>query len=224
MAGNKAHDNKKPAKTCGAKTRDGKKCKRPAGWGTDHPGSGRCKLHGGASTGPKTQAGKEKVKQNAVKHGAYVERLLNLMEKAVYDDLYEKTIEKHGLDRGDPMQMATLHRACITYIKLIRVDLWELERQYQPIHVVENPNNPDEPIFKPQNIYGPNGEIVGDKVMQVVELRANKDFMRWEAHFQRYMQLLGVDRGTKIKVEGNMPAASHAADAIGWLWGNKSID
>lgn len=47
---------------CGAKTRASEKhahCRRPAGWGTDHgpkgrrgkrrPGSGRCKLHGGAT-------------------------------------------------------------------------------------------------------------------------------------------------------------------------------
>lgn len=36
-------------KYCGGKTRKGTKCKRPAGWGTDHVGSGKCKLHGGAS-------------------------------------------------------------------------------------------------------------------------------------------------------------------------------
>ena len=33
---------------CGATGRQsGQPCKRPAGWGTDHPGAGRCKLHGG---------------------------------------------------------------------------------------------------------------------------------------------------------------------------------
>lgn len=32
---------------CGAKTRAGGECGRPAGWGTDHAGAGRCKLHGG---------------------------------------------------------------------------------------------------------------------------------------------------------------------------------
>jgi hypothetical protein len=37
---------------CGAKTRgSGKPCKHEAGWGTDHFGEGRCKLHGGASHG-----------------------------------------------------------------------------------------------------------------------------------------------------------------------------
>lgn len=32
---------------CGAKTRNGEPCKRPAGWGTSHTGEGRCKQHGG---------------------------------------------------------------------------------------------------------------------------------------------------------------------------------
>src|ERR1700723_564286 len=34
---------------CGAKTRNGGVCKLPAGHGTDHPGIGRCKLHGGST-------------------------------------------------------------------------------------------------------------------------------------------------------------------------------
>jgi hypothetical protein len=36
-------------RTCGATKRDGtgEPCDRPAGWGTPHPGIGRCKLHGG---------------------------------------------------------------------------------------------------------------------------------------------------------------------------------
>ena len=37
---------------CGARKRQpshpGETCRRPAGWGTWHPGVGRCKLHGGA--------------------------------------------------------------------------------------------------------------------------------------------------------------------------------
>lgn len=34
---------------CGARTRSGLDCRRPAGWGTAHVGRGRCKLHGGVS-------------------------------------------------------------------------------------------------------------------------------------------------------------------------------
>lgn len=44
-----------PASTpvCGAKrNKTDATCARPAGWGTDHPGTGRCKLHGGLSPAP----------------------------------------------------------------------------------------------------------------------------------------------------------------------------
>jgi len=34
---------------CDAKTRRGGLCKRGAGWGTMHPGRGRCRLHGGST-------------------------------------------------------------------------------------------------------------------------------------------------------------------------------
>lgn len=35
--------------TCGARTRRGTACRRPAGHGTEHPGFGNCKLHFGAT-------------------------------------------------------------------------------------------------------------------------------------------------------------------------------
>lgn len=50
MTGNgivKSHDG-----TCGAKTRAGTPCQQRAGWGTDHVGQGRCKLHGGNAGRP----------------------------------------------------------------------------------------------------------------------------------------------------------------------------
>ena len=37
----------KAGAACGAKKRAGGHCKMPPGWGTDHPGIGKCKLHGG---------------------------------------------------------------------------------------------------------------------------------------------------------------------------------
>src|SRR5690554_6337356 len=37
---------------CGARAKQtGQPCKQKAGWGTDHVGTGRCKLHGGCSPG-----------------------------------------------------------------------------------------------------------------------------------------------------------------------------
>lgn len=42
-----------PTITCNGKVhRVNRYCKRPAGWGTEHAGVGRCKLHGGCTTGP----------------------------------------------------------------------------------------------------------------------------------------------------------------------------
>ena len=47
---------------CGARCRDGHACKAPAVWDAvrDRAVNGRCKLHGGLSTGPKTPEGKQR--------------------------------------------------------------------------------------------------------------------------------------------------------------------
>lgn len=49
---------------CGAKTKAGTPCKQKAIYI-----SGRCKWHGGCSTGPKTEAGKEQARINGRKGG-----------------------------------------------------------------------------------------------------------------------------------------------------------
>ena len=45
-----------PGQRCGAKTRRGTACQRPA-----NKGNGRCRLHGGASSGPRTEQGRAKI-------------------------------------------------------------------------------------------------------------------------------------------------------------------
>ncbi len=49
---------KKIRPRCGAKTRTGGECQA-----TVVPGKRRCRLHGGLSTGPKTEAGKERIRR-----------------------------------------------------------------------------------------------------------------------------------------------------------------
>jgi hypothetical protein len=58
---------------CGAKRRQGEEgqtCRRPAGWGTDHPGIGPCKLHGGSTPAHKTAAAVTQAKRDVVLFGA----------------------------------------------------------------------------------------------------------------------------------------------------------
>jgi len=50
---------------CGAKTRRGTPCRAPA------MKNGRCRMHGGGSTGPLTRAGLERMRQAKTKHGLY---------------------------------------------------------------------------------------------------------------------------------------------------------
>ncbi len=48
---------------CGARCRDGHACQAPAAWDDEHtaPRNGRCRRHGGLSTGPRTLAGKRRI-------------------------------------------------------------------------------------------------------------------------------------------------------------------
>jgi hypothetical protein len=50
---------------CGAKTRLGAECQCPA------MANGRCRMHGGGSTGPRTTAGLQRSRLANWKHGAY---------------------------------------------------------------------------------------------------------------------------------------------------------
>lgn len=49
---------------CHGRRRDGsgKACHRPAGWGTDHAGTGRCKLHGGSTATHRAAAREEQAR------------------------------------------------------------------------------------------------------------------------------------------------------------------
>jgi len=55
------------AARCGAKTRAGSPCNCPA------MRNGRCRLHGGLSTGPKTAAGIARIRAARTKHGNYAQ-------------------------------------------------------------------------------------------------------------------------------------------------------
>ena len=73
---------------CRAKTRSGGQCQRAG-----NPKNGRCHLHGGASTGPKTAEGRSRIAAAQYKHGrrskAFVaaQRARNVKGKAIKREL-----------------------------------------------------------------------------------------------------------------------------------------
>jgi len=56
---------------CGARCRDGHACRAPAVWDFEHdrPRNGRCRVHGGLSTGPRTEEGKQRSREGARRGG-----------------------------------------------------------------------------------------------------------------------------------------------------------
>lgn len=85
---------------CGAKKRQGEGfCTRPAGWGTDHAGVGRCKFHGGAT--PRKTGLRSKLRGQLptirARYEAYLKdpKLMNLQDvaawaRALCDDWIER--------------------------------------------------------------------------------------------------------------------------------------
>ena len=58
---------------CGARTRSGGSCKSPA------MPNGRCRMHGGESTGPRTAEGLARMRRARTRHGKYTEENRRLM-------------------------------------------------------------------------------------------------------------------------------------------------
>lgn len=58
------------SRVCGAQRSKGQgTCQRPAGWGTDHPGHGACKLHGGSTPTHRSAAQAELARRAVTTYG-----------------------------------------------------------------------------------------------------------------------------------------------------------
>lgn len=92
----KTEDKAHASKKCGAKTRDGDPCKN---WAMSN---GRCKMHGGKSTGARTPEGLERIRKAHTKHGRYsAEAIENRRWIRAFlhytNDLIEKITDDMGL-------------------------------------------------------------------------------------------------------------------------------
>ena len=81
-----------PGQRCGATTRRGTACQRPA-----DKRNGRCPLHGGASTGAKTEEGRARISAANLRHGKFTK---DKLEK-------RKANAAKGLWRLEAMVMAS---------------------------------------------------------------------------------------------------------------------
>ena len=66
-----------PGERCGAKTRRGTECQRPA-----YKRNSRCGLHGGKSTGARTPKGLQRISEANLKHGRYTKDKLERRRRA----------------------------------------------------------------------------------------------------------------------------------------------
>ena len=77
----------KHVKSCGAKTREGSRCKKKV-----LRGKQRCRLHGGLSTGPRTEEGKARIVAAHHKHGRRSKAFLET-RKRIWAKLRKKVAE-----------------------------------------------------------------------------------------------------------------------------------
>ena len=89
-----------PGQRCGAKTRRGTACQRPA-----KKKNGRCRLHGGASMGPRTKEGLAKIAAANTTTGQHTKAMIAKrredakIAKGLRDRLHviEQNLKAHGL-------------------------------------------------------------------------------------------------------------------------------
>jgi hypothetical protein len=93
------------APRCGAKTRAGCACRQPA------MTNGRCRLHGGKSTGARTADGRRRARTARLVHGRRTAAVLDLRAAAAVSrrlawmtDLARDLSAGHGVDRSDPIR------------------------------------------------------------------------------------------------------------------------
>ena len=88
-----------PGQRCKAKTRRGTLCQRPAKLPV-----GRCRLHGGASTGPRTKDGLKRLVESKIKHGRFTkserEKVKQIAEKRRKIQNELKELESWFVDYG----------------------------------------------------------------------------------------------------------------------------
>ena len=151
---------------CGRNYRDGsgEPCGLPAGWGTDHPGEGACKLHGGNSPGG---PGPGEHNANAVTHGlhqtpetflAHADERHRDTYHAIFEALCSRFEFMHSREPDYANKQELKHGA----LDMVKQDLGT---EYMKAHAVD----PEQPLTDEQ-LADIDGRISVEKVSIVADL------------------------------------------------------
>lgn len=190
--------------SCGAKLRNKEGlCRLQAGWQTNHKGYGRCHLHGGATTGPKTEEGKEKMSQNAKKHGFYCNSALTEEEQAAYDLVSQE--ESTNLER----MIFALKAKILVYLTKWSSKFAEGgEAATKVLFKIATENEDGERLGAATGIY--HAGTIEDRVL----MRALNDLGRMVARQAQLNPDAGGDILSQINAE--LQAASHGKVMVSW--------
>jgi hypothetical protein len=88
------------APRCAAKTRKGTPCRAAA------MKNGRCRMHGGGSTGPKTAEGIERIRKSRTKHGRYSKASIAMRRESRQTIQSLRASLRTLIDAGDDIEEA----------------------------------------------------------------------------------------------------------------------
>jgi hypothetical protein len=199
MSSSKTTDSERRyGEVCGATNNRGEPCKLPAGWGTPGSGGGRCKFHGGLSTGAKDTShleendfaegnaggGAPEGNTNSRIHGGFsdwrkaYERFDDDMKAYVEDlrDCMRETAKEHAPDVPEERRERLIkEKATLSVIKRrAGYDAWAFDREDARGFVIEGEKEIDGETYitpKPNPALTAESRIAGRQYVIARELR-----------------------------------------------------
>jgi len=151
---------------CLAECSDGSECQAYA-----MDGSNRCRHHGGKSTGPKTEEGKQQVRQNAQSHGLYTSEAVFLenareSHKDAYHAIHESLCSRWELQHGQDIPTHVEKELSHVALDMVKLDM---ASEYQ----AENAIDESKPITEEQEELTSEGVFKKEEVSKVESLKTD---------------------------------------------------
>ncbi len=146
---------------CGATCSDGSECEA---WAMEN---GRCRHHGGKSTGPKTEEGKKKSSSNAQKHALHADR--GLFYERLDDDKQAEVdkLEKSLIDRYQSYHGRNPDHADVK--DLFEIAVGYVQRDYAREWMVEQMEDSGNPLLEHVEMEKNGEEVEFDKPNSLLE-------------------------------------------------------